>query len=198
MIMTTGANPSVEFFFDDAGDWQPLVRELRRIMLDCDVVEELKWGKPCYTTDDGNIAIIQTFKNYCAVLYPKGVLLDDPNGLLVAMTKNVQASRQIRFADVAEVLEHEADIRSLTAQAIANEAAGLDVPMKDTDDFEMVDEFAERLASMPELAEAFEALTPGRQRAYLLHFAGAKQSKTRAARVDRNVERILAGKGLND
>lgn len=196
--MTTGANPSVEFFFDDAGDWQPLVRELRRIMLDCDVVEELKWGKPCYTTDDGNIAIIQTFKNYCAVLYPKGVLLDDPNGLLVAMTKNVQASRQIRFADVAEVLEHEADIRSLTAQAIANEAAGLDVPMKDTDDFEMVDEFAERLASMPELAEAFEALTPGRQRAYLLHFAGAKQSKTRAARVDRNVERILAGKGLND
>lgn len=196
--MTTGANPSVEFFFDDAGDWQPLVRELRRIMLDCDVVEELKWGKPCYTTDDGNIAIIQTFKNYCAVLYPKGVLLDDPNGLLVAMTKNVQASRQIRFTDVDEVLEHESAIRSLTAQAIANEAAGLDVPMKDTDDFEMVDEFAERLASMPELAEAFEALTPGRQRAYLLHFAGAKQSKTRAARVDRNVERILAGKGLND
>lgn len=196
--MRTGANPSVEVFFDNAEDWQPLVRELRRIMLDCNVVEELKWGKPCYTTDDGNIALIQTFKNYCAILYPKGVLLDDPDSLLVAMTKNVQASRQIRFVDTDEVLERESDIRSFTAQAIANEAAGLEVPMKDTDDFEMVEEFAERLASMPELAEAFEALTPGRQRAYLLHFSGAKQSKTRSARVDRNVERILAGKGLND
>lgn len=196
--MTTGANPSAESYFDGSGGWQPVVRELRRILLDCDLDEEVKWGKPCYTTDDGNIAIIQNFKDYCAVLYPKGALLDDPVGLLVAMTENVQAARQIRFRDLNDVLDHEPDIRTFTAQAVANEAAGLQVPMKDTADFVMVEEFAERLASMPELAEAFEALTPGRQRAYLLHFSGAKQSKTRAARVERNIQRILDGKGLND
>lgn len=196
--MTPPPERPAEFFFDDAGSWQPLVRELRRILLGCDLTERVKWGKPCYTTDDGNIAIIQTFKNYCAILYPKGALIDDPAGLLVAMTENVQASRQMRFTDVDGVLERETDIRTYTAAAIANEAAGLEVPMKDTADFVIVEEFAEQLASMPELAEAFEALTPGRQRAYLLHFSSAKQSRTRAARVERNIHRILDGKGLND
>ncbi|MCB1258398.1 MAG: DUF1801 domain-containing protein, partial [Microthrixaceae bacterium] len=177
--MASSPNPKVDFFFTKSAPWESETAELRRIMLDCDLTEELKWGKPCYTADKANVVLIQTFKNYCALLFPKGALLDDPAEILVRMTDNVQAARQIRFANVDEIKALEPSVRAYVAQAEANEAAGLQVEMKDTADFEMVDEFKERLEEMPALREAFERLTPGRQRGYLLHFSSAKQSKTR-------------------
>ncbi|MEJ2512365.1 MAG: YdeI/OmpD-associated family protein, partial [Anaerolineales bacterium] len=164
----------------------------------CELTEELKWGVPCYTFEDHNIVLIHGFKDYCAVLFFKGVLLKDEIGVLVQQTENVQATRQIRFTDVEEIVEMETIIKAYVNEAIEVEKAGLKVDYKETTEFNMPQEFQNKLDQLPELKTAFEALTPGRQRAYLLYFSSAKQSKTREARVEKYKQQILDGKGLND
>ncbi len=191
-------NPKVDFFFHKAGLWEGTARELRRIILGCGLVEELKWGVPCYTVNKHNVVLIHHFKDYCAVLFHQGALLNDDAGVLIQQTENVQAARQMRFASVAEVLQTENVIAAYVAQAVANEVAGRKVEMKQTAAFEIPEEFEQRLAELPALRSAFEALTPGRQRGYLLFFASAKQAKTREARIDKHVDRILDGFGLED
>ena len=191
-------NPKIDAYVNEATTWREALKKLRAIILDCTLEEELKWGVPCYTFNDANIVLIHTFKEYCAILFFKGALLKDEEGILVQQTKNVQAGRQIRFTNASQVDEMKAVIKAYIEEAIAVEKAGLTVEFKDTADFDMPEEFQARLDDSPQLQEAFEALTPGRQRAYLLHFAEAKQSKTRAARVDKCVPHILAGKGLKD
>ncbi len=191
-------NPKVNFFFNKAEQWQEEYQELRRILLDCELTEELKWGVPCYTFEDNNIVLIHGFKEYCAVLFFKGVLLKDEIGVLVQQTENVQATRQIRFTDVEEIVEMEPLIKAYVNEAIDVEKAGLKVEYKETSEFNMPQEFQTKLDELPELKNAFEALTPGRQRAYLLYFSSAKQSKTREARVEKYLQQILDGKGLND
>lgn len=191
-------NPKVDFFFNKNSKWQDEYELLRTIILDCGLTEELKWGKPCYTVNGNNVVLIHGFKDYCALLFHKGVLLNDAEDILVQQTKNVQSARQIRFTDVEQVNDMMAVIRSYIFEAVEVEKEGLEVPMKKTSDFEMAEEFREKLDVMPELKEAFESLTPGRQRGYLLHFSGAKQSKTRASRVEKCIPDILEGKGLND
>ena len=191
-------NPKVDFFFNKAKQWQKEFEELRRILLNCELTEELKWGVPCYTFEDHNIVLIHGFKDYCAVLFFKGVLLKDEIGVLVQQTENVQATRQIRFTDVEEIVEMETIIKAYVNEAIEVEKAGLKVEYKETTEFNMPQEFQNKLDQLPELKTAFEALTPGRQRAYLLYFSSAKQSKTREARVEKYMQQILDGKGLND
>ena len=191
-------NPKVDFFFDKAGRWESATRELRRIILDCGLVEELKWGVPCYTVNKHNVVLIHHFKEYCAVLFHQGALLDDTAGILIQQTENVQAARQVRFTGVAEVLKTESVIVAYVAQAVENEVAGRRVEMKKTTAFETPDEFEQRMAELPALRAAFGALTPGRQRGYLLYFSSAKQAKTREARIDKHVDRILDGFGLED
>ncbi|WP_229418209.1 YdeI family protein [Massilia sp. Root351] len=183
---------------EQATTWQAALRKLRAIILDCQLNEELKWGVPCYTFNDANIVLIHTFKEYCAILFFKGSLLKDEEGVLIQQTKNVQAGRQIRFTSASQVDEMQAVVKAYVQEAVAVEKAGLSVEFKETADFDMPEEFQARLDDSPQLQEAFEALTPGRQRAYLLHFAEAKQSKTRTARVEKCVPHILAGKGLKD
>jgi uncharacterized protein YdeI (YjbR/CyaY-like superfamily) len=191
-------NPKVDFYFNKANKWQAELAQLRTIVLDCQLTEELKWGVPCYTFEDNNIVLIHVFKAYCALLFFKGVLLNDPIGILVQQTENVQAARQIRFTDVDEIVEMEHILKAYIANAIEVEEAGLEVEFKKTAEFNMPEEFQEKLDENPALKTAFEALTPGRQRAYLLHFSAAKQSKTRTSRVEKCTPRILDGKGLND
>lgn len=191
-------NPKVDAFIERQEQWQHEFEILRTVALDCPVVEDLKWGKPCYTFDGANVAILQGFKDYCAVMFPKGVLLNDPDGLLVQIGPNTQSARQLRYADIAEIEEQQDVVKAYLLEAIEVEKAGLEVEFKGTEDFDVPEEFQVKLDEMPELAEAFHDLTPGRQRAYLLHFSGAKQSKTRASRVEKAIPAILAGKGLND
>jgi uncharacterized protein YdeI (YjbR/CyaY-like superfamily) len=191
-------NPKVDAYVEQATNWKEALRKLRDIILECQLDEELKWGVPCYTCNDANIVLIHTFKAYCAILFFKGSLLKDEEAVLVQQTKNVQAGRQIRFTSASQVDALQAVVKAYVQEAIAVEKAGLTVEFKETADFDMPEEFQARLDDSPQLQEAFEALTPGRQRAYLLHFAEAKQSKTRAARVEKCVPHILAGKGLKD
>ncbi|MEQ9091176.1 MAG: YdeI/OmpD-associated family protein [Balneola sp.] len=191
-------NPKTDWFFDKDSKWKDEYKLLRTIALDTGLTEELKWGKPCYTVNGNNVVLIHGFKDYCALLFHKGVLLNDSEEILVQQTKNVQSARQIRFTDVEQINDMMAIIRSYIFEAVEVEKAGIEVPMKKTSDFEMAEEFKEKLDAIPELKEAFEALTPGRQRGYLLHFSGAKQSKTRASRVEKCIPDILEGKGLND
>ncbi|MEO9885329.1 MAG: YdeI family protein [Balneola sp.] len=191
-------NPKVDFFFNKNSKWQEEYELLRTIILDTGLNEELKWGKPCYTFSGNNIVLIHGFKDYCALLFHKGVLLKDPDEILVQQTKNVQAARQIRFTSAQQIIEMKAILRAYIFEAVEVEKAGLEVKLKKTSEFEMADEFQEKLDELPELKEAFESLTPGRQRGYLLHFSGAKQSKTRSSRVEKCISAILDGKGLND
>ncbi len=191
-------NPKVDWYFNEAKKWQEELRKLRTIILECDLVEELKWGVPCYTFDKNNIVLIHVFKEYCAILFFKGTLIDDVKGILVQQTKNTQATRQIRFTSVSEILELEAIIKAYIFEAIEVEKAGLKVTFKKTTELEFPEEFQKYLDEMPELKTAFDALTPGRQKGYILYFSAAKQSKTRALRVEKSVENILAGKGLDD
>jgi uncharacterized protein YdeI (YjbR/CyaY-like superfamily) len=191
-------NPKVDAYVSKAATWQKELKKLRAIALDCKLEEELKWGVPCYTFNDANIVLLHTFKEYCAILFFKGALLKDEEGVLVQQTKNVQAARQIRFTSASQVDELKAVVKTYIQEAIGVEKAGLQVEFKETADFDMPEEFQARLDDSPQLQEAFEALTPGRQRAYLLHFASAKQSKTRSARVEQCIPHILAGKGLKD
>lgn len=191
-------NPSVDGYIRKNKEWRAEFEALRAILLDFPLKEEIKWMHPCYTLDGGNIVLMQEFKEYCALMFPKGALLKDPDGVLVAMTENTQAARQIRFTSAEQISEIETIIRATVQEAIEVEEAGLQVVFKDTSEFEFPDEFQSRLEENPELQAAFEALTPGRQRGYLLHFSGAKQSKTRTSRVEKCIPRILEGKGLND
>ena len=191
-------NPSVNFYFTKAKKWQAEIEHLRRIVLDCQLTEELKWGVPCYNLEQRNIVLIHVFKEYCAFLFFKGALLPDPEGILVTQTENVQAARQIRFISVQEILEMEAVLKAYIFEAIKVEKAGLKVDFKKTTEFNMPEEFLRKLEQNPALMTAFEALTPGRQRGYLLYFSAAKQSKTRDSRIEKYTQQILEGKGLDD
>ncbi len=191
-------NTGIEAFFERAPKWREEFQALRRIVLACGLNEELKWGKPCYTYHDANIVLIHGFKEYCALLFIKGALLDDKSGLLVQQTENVQAARQIRFTGLAQIAGLEEQIKAYIHQAIEAEKAGLEVPLKKQEDFMIPAELESKMKEVPALKAAFEALTPGRQRGYFLYFSQPKQEKTRAARVEKCIPQILAGKGLED
>jgi uncharacterized protein YdeI (YjbR/CyaY-like superfamily) len=191
-------NPKVDFYFTNEKKWQEEIKKLRSIVLDCQLTEELKWGVPCYTFQKSNVVLIHVFKEYCAILFVKGALLKDANGILITQTENVQAARQIRFTTVQEIDKLESIIKAYVHEAIEVEKAGLKVPYKKATDFPIADEFQTKLEENPDLNTAFYALTPGRQRAYLLYFSAPKQSKTREARVEKCMQPILNGKGLND
>lgn len=191
-------NPKVDFFFDKADQWQAEFEKLRTIILDCDLTEELKWGCPCYTFEESNVVLIHGFKEYCALLFMKGALMQDPNGILVQQTENVQSARQIRFTALQEIVELEAVLKAYVADAVRVEKAGLKVEFKQPEDFPFPEELIDKLEEVPGLQDAFESLTPGRRRGYLLYFSKAKRSKTRQARIERYVPHILDGKGIND
>lgn len=190
-------NPKIDRFLNHRKTWQKEMMAIREIILDVGLEEELKWRLPCYTFEEKNIVIIQGFKSYCALLFFKGALLKDPKELLEAPGKS-QAARQIRFTNVQEVLKLKSTIKSYLKEAIKIEQAGLKVELKETKDYEVPEEFQKKLNKMPKLKAAFEALTPGRQRGYLHYFSAAKQSKTREARIEKYLQNILDGKGLND
>lgn len=191
-------NPKVDPFFSKAKQWKEEFERLRRIVLACGLSEDLKWGVPCYSLEGENIVLMHGFKEYCALLFFKGALMKDPDKILVQQTSNVQASRQIRFTDVSEINKMSTLLKSYVKAAIEVEKAGLKVTFKKTAEFKMPEEFRSVLAERPALKTAFEALTPGRQRAYLLYFSSAKQSATRTARVEKCAPQILEGKGLDD
>ncbi|WP_295122064.1 YdeI family protein [uncultured Chitinophaga sp.] len=191
-------NPKADFYFEKNERWQKELEKLRTIILDCGLNEEVKWGTPCYTYNGGNVCLVHVFKEYCAILFMKGALLSDPNGILVQQTENVQAARQLRFTSAKEISGLATTIKAYIYEAIENERAGLEVKLKKTDEFKMPEEFREKLAQDPALKTAFEALTPGRQRGYLLYFASAKQPKTRESRIEKYIPQILDGKGLED
>ena len=190
-------NPSVDFYFKK-DKWQKELEQLRMIVLDCGLVEELKWGVPCYMFQKANIVLIHVFKEYCALLFFKGALLKNTNGILIQQTQHVQAARQIRFTNVREIVKLERILKAHIYEAIEVEKAGLKVNLKKTTEFNIPEEFQNKLDKTPTLKTAFKALTPGRQRAYLLYFSAPKQSKTRESRIVKYMQQILKGKGLND
>jgi uncharacterized protein YdeI (YjbR/CyaY-like superfamily) len=191
-------NPKVDWFFAKETKWQKEYEKLRTIILDCGLIEELKWGCPCYTFENTNIVLIHGFKEYCAVLFFKGALLNDPNGILIQQTKNVQSARQIRFTNVGEIVKMEKILKAYVYEAIEVERVGLKVKLKKTSDFKIPEEFQKKLNKSSKLKAAFDQLTPGRQRQYIFYFSQPKQSKTREARVEKYLKQILIGKGLND
>jgi uncharacterized protein YdeI (YjbR/CyaY-like superfamily) len=206
-ITKSKMNPKVDFYFDKATKWQKELEQLRTIVLDCGLTEELKWGCPCYTHATGssgrafqksNIVLIHVFKEYCALLFFKGALLNDDNGILIQQTKNVQVARQIRFTNVREIVKMEKILKAYVYEAIEVEKAGLKVKLKKTTEYSIPEEFQKKLNKTPGLKTAFKALTPGRQRAYLLYFSAPKLPKTRESRVEKSMKQILKGKGLND
>ena len=190
-------NPKVDFFFRKPSSWQEEYEKLRKIALDCGLTEELKWGCPCYTFEKNNIVLIHGFKEYCAYLFFKGALLKDPDQLLIQQTKNVQSARQIRFTSAREITKLKSTLKAYIKDAIEVEKSGRKVKLKKTAEFVMAEEFQKRLNEDPALKKAFDSLTPGRQRAYLLYFSSPKQSKTRAARVAKSIQPILKGQGLD-
>jgi uncharacterized protein YdeI (YjbR/CyaY-like superfamily) len=191
-------NPKVDWFFSKDTKWQKEYKKLRKIVLDCGLVEELKWGCPCYTFEKRNIVLIHGFKEYCALLFFKGALLHDANEILIRQTENVQAARQIRFTNVQEIVKREAILKAYIYEAIEIEKAGLTVKLKKTSEFKIPIEFKNKLDESPSLKKAFDALTPGRQRAYIFYFSQPKQSKTRESRIEKYMKQILEGKGLDD
>jgi len=191
-------NPKVDFFFTKAKKWQEEFKKLRTIILDCQLTEELKWGVPCYTFQKKNIVLMHGFKEYCAILFVKGALLKDAKGNLIQQTENVQAARQIRFTNVREIVKMETTLKAYINEAIQVEKAGLKVNYKKTPEFKIPVEFQNKLDENPALRTAFETLTPGRQRAYIFYFSAPKLSKTRESRVEKCIDRILDGMGLND
>jgi uncharacterized protein YdeI (YjbR/CyaY-like superfamily) len=191
-------NPKVDEFISKAQKWQEEFKKLRMIILDCGLTEELKWGVPCYTFQKSNVVLIHGFKEYCAILFIKGALLQDVHGLLIQQTENVQAGRQVRFTNVREIVEMEPILKAYIHEAIEVEKAGMKVNFKKATEFNIPEEFISRLEEVPGLQDAFDALTPGRQRAYILYFSAPKQSKTRESRIEKCTPRILVGKGLND
>jgi uncharacterized protein YdeI (YjbR/CyaY-like superfamily) len=191
-------NPKVDWFFEKKTKWQEEYERLRMIVLDCGLTEELKWSCPCYVFENNNIVLIHGFKEYCALLFHKGALLRDPKNILIQQTENVQAARQIRFTHADQIVDMESILKSYIKEAIKIEKAGVKVQMKKTSEFKMPDEFKNIVQATPALKKAFSALTPGRQRGYLLYFSSAKQSKTREARIEKYMPQILKGKGLED
>lgn len=191
-------NPGVDWFFNKDTKWQKEYAELRTIVLDCKLTEELKWGCPCYSFQKKHIVLIHGFKDYCALLFMKGALLKDAKHILVQQTKNVQIARQIRFTDVEQILKMKTTVKAYIKEAIQIEKSGKKAILKKTSEFDVPKEFKIALEEMPELKTAFYALTPGRQRGYLLHFSAPKQSKTREARIEKYLDKILQGKGLDD
>jgi uncharacterized protein YdeI (YjbR/CyaY-like superfamily) len=191
-------NPKVESFLSRTTEWKPEIEALRKIILDCDLTEDFKWGWPCYSIDKKNVVLIHGFKDYCALLLFKGALMKDPEKILIQQTENVQAARQIRFSGLDEIKRMDNILKAYIHQAVDVEKAGLKVDFKKTTEFSTPEEFQAKLDSMPKLKTAFQALTPGRQRGYLLHFSSAKQAKTREARIEKCMPSILAGKGLDD
>jgi uncharacterized protein YdeI (YjbR/CyaY-like superfamily) len=191
-------NPEVNWFFDKSTKWQESYQELRELVLSFELTEELKWGCPCYTVGKSNIVLIHGFKDYCALLFMQGALLKDSKNILIQQTENVQSARQIRFANIEEILNSKSTIKSYIEAAIELDKAGHKVELKKTTEYKMPLEFQNVLDDMPELKTAFEALTPGRQRGYLLYFSSAKQSKTRTERMEKYIPKILDGKGLDD
>jgi len=191
-------NPKVDVYLSKAKKWQEEMVKLRMIILDCQLTEELKWGKPCYTFQKSNIVIIIGFKNYCALLFCKGALLNDANGILIKPGENTQAGRQIRFTNLREIVEMECILKAYIYEAIEVEKAGLKVNFKKHTELIFPEEFEKKLTEIPGLRTAFNALTPRRQRAYSLYFSAPKQSKTRESRVEKYVQQILDGKGLDD
>ena len=191
-------NPKVDWFFDKDTQWQKEYEKLRMIILDCGLIEELKWGCPCYTFENTNVVLIHGFNEFCALLFFKGALLNDPEGILIQQTKNVQSARQIRFTNIKDITKMEKILKSYVYEAIEVERAGLKVKLKKTSDFKIPEEFQKKLTRNSALKKAFDALTPGRQRAYIFHFSQPKLSKTREARVEKYTKHILSGKGLSD
>ncbi|BEV03165.1 YdeI/OmpD-associated family protein [Chryseobacterium gambrini] len=191
-------NPKVDFFFNKTGQWQTEFEKLRTIALKTELTEDLKWGCPCYTYEGKNIFLIHGFKEYCALLFFKGALMKDPENILIRQTENIQATRQIRFTNLQQIIDLENVLSDYIFEAVEIEESGARVEMKKTHEFNIPEEFAQKLSENPELQKAFEALTPGRQRAYLLYFSSAKQSKTRISRIEKYIFEILNGKGLND
>jgi uncharacterized protein YdeI (YjbR/CyaY-like superfamily) len=191
-------NPKVDFYFVKAKKWQEEIGKLRTIVLDCGLSEELKWGCPCYSFQNANIVLIHVFKEYSALLFFKGALLNDARGILIQQTKNVQAARQIRFSNVQEIVKMKPVLKTYIYEAIEVEKAGLKVKFKKTAEFNIPEEFQKKLDKIPALKTAFDGLTPGRQRAYIFYFSQPKQSKTRESRVEKYMKQILHGKGLDD
>ncbi|HVS92742.1 MAG TPA: YdeI family protein [Mucilaginibacter sp.] len=197
--MTNGnANPKVNWFFEKATQWQEEYEKLRTICLSCGLTEELKWGQPCYTVGKANVVLIHGFNEYCALLFFKGVLLKDPEGVLIQQTENVQVPRQMRFTSLLQIIEQEAVIKAYIYEAVEVEKLGLKAELKKTSDYEVPEEFQHKLDAIPALKAAYEALTPGRQRGYLYYFSQPKLSKTRQERVEKYIPQILAGKGVDD
>ncbi|HEY2420322.1 MAG TPA: YdeI family protein [Neobacillus sp.] len=191
-------NPKVDEFLSKAKKWKEEYEKLRNIVLDCELTEEFKWMHPCYTFENKNILLIHGFKEYCALLFHKGALLQDAHGILIQQTENVQAARQIRFTNLQEIVEMETILKAYIYEAIEVEKAGLEVNFKNTTEFIIPEELQNKFDEIPALKTAFEALTQGRQRAYILYFSSPKQSKTRESRVEKYMPQILGGKGLND
>ncbi|QDZ79415.1 YdeI/OmpD-associated family protein [Priestia megaterium] len=191
-------NPKVDEFLSKAKKWKEEYETLRKIVLDCELTEDYKWMNPCYTFEKKNIVLIHGFKEYCALLFPKGSLLQDSHGILIQQTENVQGARQIRFTNVQEIAEKEAVLKAYIYEAIEVEKGGLKVKAKKPEELIIPDELQHKFDEIPALKDAFTTLTPGRQRAYILHFSAAKQSKTRESRVEKCIPNILNGKGLND
>jgi len=192
------SNPKVDGYLKRAKQWQEETEKLRAIALASPLTEEMKWGKPCYTLEKKNIVVIQGFKDYCALLFFKGALLKDPDGLLVKPGEHTQSGRQLRFTSVREIVRMKPLVKAYIDEAITVEKAGLKVKLKKTADFALPEELQNKFDELAALKSAFESLTPGRQRAYLLHFAAPKQSKTRTSRIEKCARQILSGKGLND
>ena len=191
-------NPKVDSYFSEVNKWQDELIKLRQIVFDCNLNEELKWGVPCYDLNGSNIVLIHAFKEYCALLFMKGALLADSNGILIQQTENVQSGRQIRFTSLKEIIDQENTLKAYIFEAIEVEKAGLKIEFKKTEDFTMPEEFQTVLNENQTVKTALEALTPGRQKAYLLHFSSAKQAETRISRIEKSLNRILKGIGLND
>jgi uncharacterized protein YdeI (YjbR/CyaY-like superfamily) len=197
-IHMNNMNPKVDFYFEKDKKWKEEIGKLRTIVLDCGLTEELKWGVPSYTFQNTNVVLIHVFKDYCALLFFKGALLKDDYGILIQQTKNVQSARQIRFTNTREIVKMKTVLKAYIYEAVEVEKAGLKVKLKKPQEFVIAEEFKDGLKKMPALKTAFEKLTPGRQRAWLLYFSAPKLSKTREARVEKSMKQILSGKGLND
>jgi uncharacterized protein YdeI (YjbR/CyaY-like superfamily) len=191
-------NPKVDWYFNKPNKWQKELKKLRAIALDCGLTEELKWGQPCYTSEKRNIVLIHDFKDYCAYLFFKGALMKDTKNLLIQQTPNVQSPRQIRFTNAKEITDLAPILKEYVREAEEVEGSGAKVKLKETSEYSIPEEFQSKLDTMPRLKKSFEALTPGRQRGYLFYFSSAKQSKTRAERVEKYMKQILGGKGMDD
>ncbi len=196
--MTMRMNPAAEWFFDKTSTWQAAYHNLRAIVLSCGLEETIKWGCPCYTLNGKNIVLIHGFKDYCALLFMQGALLDDPQLLLVQQTENVQAARQMRFTDPQQIVDHHLIIQSFIQAAMTLQSNGLKIKKKETSEYQVPIEFQEFLHQMPNLKTAFESLTPGRQRGYLLYFSSAKRAQTRIDRIEKVIPKIMNGQGLED